>query len=95
MESRLKMIMAEGLRRIRGPFYNADDYPSLLMPLISIAAKHRQRKTHMQQQKCLQICIILIKSIMATDNRISLVKVLKVAAVPRQRLCRCSADGSV
>lgn len=29
MESRLKTIMAEGPRRIRGPFYNADDYPSL------------------------------------------------------------------
>lgn len=28
MESRLKMIMAEGLRGIRGPFYNAHDYPS-------------------------------------------------------------------
>lgn len=37
MESRLKMIMAEGLRGMRGPFYNADDYPSLLMLLITIA----------------------------------------------------------
>lgn len=37
MESRLKMIMAEGLRGIRGPFYNAGDYPSLLMLLITIA----------------------------------------------------------
>ena len=39
VESRLKMIMAEGLRGIRGPFHKADDYPSLLMPLITIA-KH-------------------------------------------------------
>lgn len=29
--------MAEGLRGMRGPFYNADDYPSLLMLLITIA----------------------------------------------------------
>jgi len=29
------MIMAEGLRRIRGPFWYADDYPSLSMLLIT------------------------------------------------------------
>lgn len=28
MESGLKMIRADGLRGMRGPFYKADDYPS-------------------------------------------------------------------
>lgn len=56
---RLKMIMAEGLRGIRGPFYNADDYPSLLMLLIMTAkCLEREEKTNMQ--KFLQICMILV-----------------------------------
>lgn len=34
--------MAEGLWGMRGPFYNADDYPSLLMLLIMKQAKQNQ-----------------------------------------------------
>lgn len=43
VESRLKMIMAEGLRGIRGALHNADDQPSVLM-LFSTTA--RKVKTH-------------------------------------------------
>lgn len=41
--------MAEGLRGMRGPLYNADDYPSLLMLLIMTARQaeaDQWRKTH-------------------------------------------------
>lgn len=50
-ESRLKMIMAEGLRGMRGPFYNADDYPSLLMLLITIYDSKALRKTGQAEEK--------------------------------------------
>lgn len=44
VESRLKIILAVGLRRIRGPLQNADDYPSVLTLFITMAGEVKTHK---------------------------------------------------
>lgn len=57
VKSRLKMIMEEGLKGIRGPLHNADDHPSVPMLFIMIA---REVETHKMTHKFIK-CYYFIR----------------------------------
>lgn len=53
--------MAEGLRGMRGPFYNADDYPSLLMLLITTAWQAQNRTSGEKQTATASVTSVLFQ----------------------------------